>query len=462
MSQTHFFIGIGGIGMGTLASLLLSKGGYQVSGSDLRSNAMTESLKSCGATIFNAHHQDNIKDAQVIIYSTAISADNPELVAAKAQGKTLYRRAEFLAHLMQGYNAITVAGAHGKTTTSSMISQLLMDAGLEPTVALGGVIKETTMSSRVGRGSYFVAEVDESDGTFLNFHPTYSIVTNIDFEHIDFYKNWETILSAYRQFIDQTDPQGTLIAYGEDKKLIGLLLESDHAYLSYGFSASNDVIAQNIQHTDTGTKFDCRIKGKILGEVTLNVPGAFNIANALATITLGWLLGIDFSVMVAMFKKFKGVNRRFHYKGTVDGVSVIDDYAHHPTEIQGTLQAARDLNPARLITIFQPHRYSRLQALMKDFANSLLLSDYIIITDVYASSESAIEGIDAQALMKQIVDVSAVPVMYLPKTEIVSHVSDIVQSGDFVLTLGAGDVTVLSDELVEQLKIKSRPVESLD
>ncbi len=447
------FVGIGGIGMGTLASLLIAKG-CRVSGSDVRSNSMTEKLSADGATIFQGHHQDHIAEAKFVIYSTAIVKDNPELLAAQNQDKILYRRAEFLAYLMQGYTTVTVAGAHGKTTTSSMIAQLLMDAGCEPTVALGGVIKETTTSSRLGKGTYFVAELDESDGTFLKFSPIYSVITNIDLEHIDFYQNWDNVIKAYRQFIDQTDPQGTLIAYGEDERLITLLMESNHAFLSYGFSASNDVIAHNIQYTDQGTLFECRIKGKNLGTIVLNVPGDFNIANALATITVGWLLDIDFSMMQKMFKSYRGVKRRFHIKGCVNQITVIDDYAHHPTELKSTLKAARDLKPGRIISIFQPHRYSRLQALMQDFAQSLSNSDYIIVTDVYAASEKVIEGADAQSLVKHISASCSLPVIYLPKEEIISHVLTVAQPQDFVMTLGAGDVTTLSDDLVDALKAK--------
>ena len=468
MNKRYHFIGIGGIGMGGLASLLMDKG-CTVSGSDLRSNEMTERLKNRGANIAFGHDRKNVGDADFVVYSSAVPQDNSELLEAAKRKIPILQRAKLLAQLMEGYTGITIAGAHGKTTTSSMIAHLLVEAEFFPTTAVGGIIMGACPHAHIGRGEFFVAEVDESDGSFLHFSPQYSVITNIDFEHVDFYGDWDKILGAYAGFIAKTADHGVLFVYGEDKRLMELVQRSGKAFKSYGFSADFDINAQDIVFDGMGTRFDCFVGGNKLGQVVLKVPGNHNVANALACIAVGLSLGIEFEVICASLSSFQGVQRRFQVKGKTDDIWVIDDYAHHPTEISTTIETAQmfkrslrkaaSAKPGRLITVFQPHRYTRVKWLLKEFAQSFYHSDYIIITDIYAASEQPIEGVTGQRLGDAISNNSKVPIKYLPKSEIVDHLLSIARPNDVVITLGAGDITRIADEFAEALKNKPTAVE---
>ncbi len=451
MKKHYHFIGIGGIGMGALASLVMAQG-HHASGSDLKDSAMTQRLKEEGAKIFIGHDARNVEDADFVIFSSAVDENNPELKTATARNIPILRRAQLLSQLMQGHIGITVAGAHGKTTTTSMISNLLINAGLQPTTAVGGIINGTTNNARLGAGRHFVAEVDESDGSFLYFSPQYSVITNIDFEHLDYYHNWENIIKAYREFIWKTTVDGVVIGFGDDERLMALLKASKRNFETYGFTKDHAVHALNIQFDHFSSRFDCIVHGKNMGPVVLNVPGQHNIANAMACISLGLKLNIDFNVIVQNLREYKGVNRRFQTIGTVDEVLVIDDYGHHPTEILATLSAAQKVKKNRLVVAFQPHRYTRLKSLLKEFAQSLTQCDYLIVTDVYAASEKPIEGITGARLSEEVQKISTKPVVYLEKDKIMEHLLKIVKPGDLVMTLGAGDITKISYELVEALK----------
>ncbi|HQP10406.1 MAG TPA: UDP-N-acetylmuramate--L-alanine ligase [Candidatus Omnitrophota bacterium] len=463
MNKHYHFIGIGGIGMGALAALSLDKG-CSVSGSDLRSNQVTERLKERGAVIYTGHRAENVQGADCVVFSSAIRSDNPELAEAHQRKIPVMQRAKLLAELMEGYIGITVAGAHGKTTTTSMIANLLVRAGLQPTTAIGGIVTGTQAHAELGTGKYFVTEVDESDGSFLYFKPRYSVITNIDFEHVDFYHDWQTILDTYRRFIRRTEEDGVIFAYGEDERLMDLLQKSGRPYKTYGFSDQHDVYASNISFDHFESQFDVFINGENSGRVILKVPGRHNVANALACISVGLELSVDFNVIKESFKGFWGVQRRFQLKGQANDVWVIDDYAHHPTEIRATLEAAqsfkRSLEAAngkekarKLIAIFQPHRYSRVQGLLEEFAASLAgSSDHVIITDIYAASEKPIEGVTSERIHERIRLLTDKPSCYLPKDRIVDYVLDIVKPRDIVITLGAGDITRISDDLLEALK----------
>jgi UDP-N-acetylmuramate--alanine ligase len=451
MKQHYHFIGIGGIGMGAIASLLLAKGAH-VSGSDLKENQMTKSLQDQGAKIFFGHDGAHVEGSDYVIYSSAVKFDNPEMVAAKAKNIPVLQRAQLLAKLMEDHIGVTVAGAHGKTTTTSMASSLLIKAGLQPTTAVGGIINGTTTNARLGIGKYFVAETDESDGTFLYFHPTYSIVTNIDFEHVDYYHNLDNIIEAYRKFIHGTNPQGIVIGCAEDKRLLKLLQESARPYVTYGVSSSWDYWAKDIHLQGIGAQFVCFYKDQKLGTVDLNVPGEHNVLNALAVVALGSILKIDFKIIQQALKEYKGVQRRFQIIGQGDNIIVIDDYAHHPTEIQATLKAARNLGHKRIVAVFQPHRYSRFQSLWEEFAESLKSVDHLVIADIYAASEKPIDGLTSEKFAQFIVEKGCKSAMYLKKESIVEHLLQEIKSGDCVLTLGAGDVTKISYELAQALK----------
>lgn len=451
MKQHFHFIGVGGVGMGALALLLAAKG-FKVSGSDIKESDFTDKLKEQGAKIHIGHDAANIGCANTIVYSSAISQDNPELSWARKKGIRVLQRAELLAQLMENQKGITVAGAHGKTTTASMISYLVIKAGLKPTTAVGGIINGGSYHAELGDGRYFIAEVDESDGSFLYFYPYYSVITNIDFEHIDYYHNWDNILSAYRKFIGQTNPAGCVIGWGEDGRLRKLLKESGRKFISYGFLQDNDIFAKNITCRGFSSDFECVRRAESLGAFHLRVPGRHNILNALAAIALGLELSIDHAVIQQALSEFSGAKRRFQLKGEVCDVMIVDDYAHHPSEITATLQAAKSFGRKRVVVVFQPHRYSRTKFLMEEFVQALCLCDYLVLTDIYAASEKAMSGVTSEGLYEKIKGQAAVPAVYLKKEDIVRHLQDILEPGDLILTLGAGDITKISDELVVRFK----------
>ncbi len=447
MAQYHF-IGIGGIGMGKLASLLLSKG-TTVSGSDVVENAMVKSLRDQGADIVIGHHPANIHEAQYVVYSSAIAPDNSELLAAKEKGCCLVRRAQLLAELMRDYYTVTVAGAHGKTTTTSMIAHMMMREGLDPTVALGGVFQQGSYREQLGHGDYFVAELDESDGSFLFFSPTISVVTNIDFEHVDYYGDWEHILAAYAQFVHQTSDQGVAIGCGDDSRLRTILASSGKAVLYYGLADHNDFYATDIRCIDGRMEFQCMRGHQDLGRISLAVYGRHNVLNALACIAVGLRLGLSFSSIQQSLSLYVGVRRRLEAKGVWDGIRLFDDYAHHPTEIKATLQAVRDLRPQRVVAIFQPHRYTRTKFLWNEFLGAFDNADELIITDIYAASERVLMETDVRRLCDDISNRSKRPAVYVAKGDIAQKVAQLVRPGDYVVTLGAGDITKVCDDMAQ-------------
>ncbi len=451
MSNQYHFIGIGGIGMGAIASLLLSKG-HRVSGSDVQENKITQRLRKEGALIHIGHTAENVEGANVVIYSSAIKKDNPEFLKARHLRLPIIKRAELLADLMREHIGITIAGAHGKTTTTAMISHLLTHAGLNPTTAVGGIVNNFQTNASLGTGRYFVSEVDESDGSFLFFAPKYSIITNIDFEHVDYYHNWDNILKAYHQFMEKASIEGCNIIYGGDERLQKLSKEVNRFSQTYGFSPDDDVYAKNIRTEAMTSIFECYHENKCLGQIKINVPGTHNILNALACVSLGLKISIPFDVIASSLENYRGVQRRFQLKGDVGGIMVVDDYAHHPTEIRATLQAAQKVKKKRIIAIFQPHRYTRLSSLQDEFAQSLLDCDSLIVTDVYAASEAPILGVSSENLVAQIQKISDKPVVYLKKDMIIEYILKNISSGDLILTMGAGDITGVSEKIVEVLK----------
>ncbi|MFT5169832.1 MAG: UDP-N-acetylmuramate--alanine ligase, partial [Candidatus Omnitrophota bacterium] len=330
MSKHYFFIGIGGIGMGAIASLLLDKGA-RVSGSDLRDGRMVQQLRDKGAKISIGHDAGNVCDVDVVIYSSAIKEDNPEYAFAKQNNFTLYQRAQMLAELMEDQFSITVAGAHGKTTTTSMVAHLLTEAKVHPTCVVGGMLTGMNQNAQLGGGRYFIAEVDESDGSFLHFKPKLSLITNIDLEHLDHYKGWEDIENIYTEFIGNTQVNGQLLICGDDKRLKRLVDESQKIYQTYGLGEGNDLRAENIRQNGLSMTFNCIYRADDLGELTINVPGEHNVLNALACILCGLTLYIDFNMIVPALSIYGGVDRRFQKKADVNDILVIDDYAHHPT-----------------------------------------------------------------------------------------------------------------------------------
>jgi UDP-N-acetylmuramate--alanine ligase len=448
------FIGIGGIGMSAIAQILL-QGGNRISGSDLKENSITDKLKGLGARIHIGHHKDNIKDADAVVYSSAIKSDNPEITAAIERHIPVLKRAQLLQELMEDKKSITVAGAHGKTTTTSMISCLLTSAGLNPTVATGGVVCTSGTNAWTGDGKYFVAELDESDGSFLYFHPFISVVTNIDYEHVDYYGDWHSILTAYEKFIYQTQKDGWLFACGDDFRLREILNQYRHKKMTFGLAPDNDVHASNIRLEKFSSQFTCVCKNKKMGDIALNVFGSHNVSNSLAAVCVGLELGIDFDRIKEGLAQYRGVQRRFQVKHQINDVIIIEDYGHHPTEIKVTLEAARSVGPHRLVVVFQPHRYTRTKLLLEEFGKSFTNSDYLIVTDIYAASEAPIEGVSGENISEKVKASGHKQAHYLKKDKIIENLLKVVKPQDLVIFLGAGDIGRMTDELAEELKKNS-------
>jgi UDP-N-acetylmuramate--alanine ligase len=452
MNKHYHLIGIGGIGMSGIAQLLL-RSSITVSGSDLKDSKITQDLKRQGAQVFIGHNPENIKGADLIIYSSAIKEGNPEIIEAKRQGIPLIKRAQALADLMKDKAVITVTGSHGKTTTASLISYLLLEAGLFPTVAIGGILRNIDTNASLGEGEFFVAEADESDGSFLYYQPKYSVITNIDREHLDYYKEFKNEIETFREFVNKTKKDGCVFCCGDDTNLKNILSDYKNRYLLFGLEASSHIYPKNIQLEGLMSEFDCFYRNKFIDRFRLALGGRHNISNALSVIALGLELGIGLESIKKALENYKGAKRRLEIKFSDRDLLVIDDYAHHPTEIRATLEATANLKRQRVVAIFQPHRYTRTQILLDEFSKSFDLADYIIITDIYPASEIPIEGISALSLVEKIKKYSSAKVVvFMPKEEIASHILGMINPGDLVITLGAGDIVKVNDELVERLK----------
>lgn len=434
-------------------ALLFLKSGCRVSGSDIREGKVTEELKSRGIEIFTGHSADNIRNQDLVVYSSAIRQDNPEMLQARRLGIALIKRAQALAQLMGDKTAITVAGSHGKTTTTSLASFMLMEAGLCPTAAIGGILKNIAANACLGKSDFFVAEADESDGSFLYYQPRYSIITNIDCEHLDYYQNFDNEIKAFASFINKTKTPGCVFACYDDANLRGILRNYRGKHSLYGLSGEADIYAKNIKFKGLSSQFDCFLRNKSVGKFNLSLGGKHNVQNALAVIALGLQLGIDLKVIQASLEKYQGALRRLEVKFRDDQYTLIDDYAHHPTEIKATLSALRQVKAKRKIGIFQPHRYSRTKLLLNEFTAAFDDLDTVIITDIYPASELPIAGIDAQLLLGRIKQEAKIKdAVYLPKDKIIDFLKQNMLPGDLLITLGAGDIARLSDALAAMLK----------
>lgn len=450
----YHLIGIGGIGMSGIAQLLLRRG-IEVSGSDVKENKLTDELRNLGAQVFMGHASSNIVGADLIVYSTAIKEDNPELIEAKNKRIPVLRRAQALAELMKDKTVITVTGSHGKTTTASLASLMLLEAGCKPSVAIGGILKNIENNAYLGDGNFFVAEADESDGSFLYYQPDYSLITNIDCEHLDYYKNFDNELLAFKKFINKTTPNGCLFFCNDDDNLKNLLKDYKNRRVSFGLTTEADIYADNIEIKWLNSEFNCFYKNKFIDRFLLALGGRHNISNSLAVIALGIELGIKPGLIKKVLASFKGARRRIDIKFNDNGYLLIDDYAHHPTEIRATLAAVKNLK-SRVIAIFQPHRYTRTKLLLDEFAKCFDLADRIVITDIYSASELPIDGINGMAVQQRIKEYFPnKEAIFLPKGEIVRYILNEIRPDDLVVTLGAGDIVKISDELAEGLKNKT-------
>lgn len=445
------FIGIGGIGVSGIAQLALKKGNA-VSGSDIKRSVVTDKLEKMGARVFVGHDARHVNGCSLVVYSSAIGKDNPEIREAARRGIPVKRRAEFLSDLMADKTVVTVTGAHGKTTTSSLAAKLLLTAGLKPTAAVGGIIREDGNNISHGDSEYFVAEADESDGTFLCYAPTYSIITNIDHEHLDHYGTYENLLDSFGKFVLRTKPGGCVIYCAEDPVLKDMVRKSGVRAVSYSCDPGADVHCRNISLLSDGISFDCVSADGVRGRIEMVLLGRHNVLNALAVCALAGELGIKFSLVQQALKAFRGVERRFQIKLKTKDLCVVDDYGHHPSEIAATIASAKLCRPKRLIVVFQPHRFSRTKLLFDRFPSSFSQSDLVVITDIYAASEKPLEGVSAQGLAARIKKDLRVPVEYAPKETLVKYVGGLVRPGDLVLFLGAGDITRTSDEFTKSVQ----------
>ncbi len=436
-TQHVHFIGIGGIGMSGIAEILLNLG-HRVSGSDLKRSPITDRLLSLGATIFEGHAASNIAGADVVVTTSALSSQNPEVLAARAQSIPVIQRAEMLAELMRLKYGVAIAGMHGKTTTTSMIASVLAAGGLDPTVVVGGRVETMGSSAHLGSSQYLVAEADESDRSFLKLSPILAVVTNIDREHMDTYRDMEDVERAFLDFMDRVPFYGATTACIDDVKLAALLPRVRHTVLTYGLAPEAGFRLEVLPSKGRVSQFLVHRKGEALGPFTLSVPGLHNLRNATAAVAIGVQLGVSPEHIAAGLADFGGVERRFQRKGEVGGVTVVDDYGHHPTEIRATLEAARQCGFKRILVLFQPHRYTRTRDLLHEFRDCFEAADVVRVVDIYAASETPIPGVDALALVEAI---DGADVRYSASfEEAVRQIVAIAKPGDLVLTMGAGNI----------------------
>ena len=446
------FIGLGGAGMSGIARIMLAKG-FAVSGSDKNDSSVLTSLKALGAKVFVGHMKENLADAQLVIISAAITENNPELVAAKQGGIPVVARANALAWLMSESTSVAVAGTHGKTTTTAMLTVALQSAGADPSFAIGGTINNAGTNAHSGSGSIFVAEADESDGSFLAYKPSGAIITNVELDHVDHFADEEAVFVVFEQFIDSIKPGGFLVACGDDsgvKHLLSQIKRSDLKILLYGEDSNNDFRLDRINLAPTTSSAALTITGRKIGELNLAVAGKHNLLNAVAAFAAGSAMGIAEDKLITGLKSFTGTRRRFELKGEVAGVKVIDDYGHHPTEITVTLIAAKNLaQSGRVLVVFQPHRYSRTAVFSHQFAEALSNSDFTFLLEVYAASEQPIPGVSSLLIIK---DMKSDQAKFEPSmVQVVSEVAKMAKSGDVIITLGAGDVSSLGDPILQAL-----------
>ena len=453
------FVGIGGAGMSGIADVMNTLG-YQVSGSDVASNAVTDQLKSSGVKVYHSHSVENVSDVDVVVTSTAISSENVEVEAAKANRIPVVPRAEMLAELMRFSHGIAVAGTHGKTTTTSLVTSVLAEAGLDPTYVIGGKLNSSATHARLGQGKYLVAEADESDASFLYLQPMMSVVTNIDADHLPTYGgDFSRLKQAFVEFLHHLPFYGLAVVCVDDAEVRSLLPEITRPIIRYGIEFDADVRASNIRYQGSKTTFDVMMpEADAVIEFTLNMPGRHNVLNALAAICVGYELGVSSEHMQSALAKFEGIGRRMHMYGEAKiaqgSVTIVDDYAHHPTEVAATLSATKNAWPdKRLVAIFQPHRYTRTRDLFEDFSQVLAECDVLILTEVYAAGEELIAGADTRALCAAIrARGKANPIFVEDVEKLDESLRSVLRDGDLVLTMGAGSIGRIASQLKESLE----------
>ena len=458
--QRIHFVGIGGIGMSGIAEVLLTLG-YKVSGSDLKHSSVTERLSELGAIIFEGHRAENITGAEVVVTSSAISRDNPEVTAARAHHVPVIPRAEMLAELMRLKYGIAIAGMHGKTTTTSMVAAVLAAGGLDPTVVVGGRVDALGSNARLGKSQYLVAEADESDRSFLKLSPILAVVTNIDREHMDCYRDMADVEQAFIDFVDRVPFYGMVLLCNDDDRLRNLLPRLARRAITYGVREDSDfrVLGSQIQCASHkhSSHFQVEYRGKSLGDFHLQVPGLHNVLNATAAVAVGIGLDIGVERIREGLEDFRGVDRRFQLLGRAAEVSVIDDYGHHPTEIRATLAAARQCGFKRVHVVFQPHRFTRTRDLLHEFGAAFADADSIFILDIYPASEQPIPGVTGERVVAAIQNAGGKRARYISSfEEAAREAAALAESGDMVLTLGAGNVSHLGPQVLEHLRTRAK------
>jgi len=469
------FVGIGGVGMSGIAEVLNNLG-YEVDGSDMRASETTDRLKGLGINVSIGHKAENLKDADVVVISSAVSADNPEVAGARKMSIPVIPRAEMLAEIARLKYGVLIAGAHGKTTTTSLVASVLGDGKLDPTVVIGGKLKGMGSNARLGQGEFLVAEADESDGSFLKLSPTVAVVTNIDKEHMDFFKNIDEIKNAFLSFINKVPFYGLAILCGDNEHVRDIMPKVRRRFITYGLSDDLDLVARNIRTEGITSTFEAVLNGTSLGIFEVPLIGAHNVCNCLAAIAVANDLKIRMDIIREALKNFSGVQRRFEHKGTVDGINVIDDYGHHPTEVMAILKAVSEslrqtgnneqritndelritnheketTKQGRLVVLFQPHRYTRTRDLLGEFIDAFADADKIVLMDIYPAGEIPLPGVNSELLFRGITD-KGKDIKYIQnKDEILDYLCSELSGPDTLLTLGAGDVWKLGEEFLER------------
>lgn len=445
------FIGIGGAGMSGIAEVLHNLG-FKITGSDIQENEVTKHLEEIGIKIYYGHHPDHVDDADLVVISTAVKEDNIEVQKAREKQIPVIRRALMLAELTRIKYSIAVSGAHGKTTTTSMIADVLAKGGLDPTVIVGGVIKGLKSGAKLGHSDFLVVEADESDMSFLHLFPTIVVITNIDLEHLDCYGDLNNIKKAFIQFSENVPFYGAVVANIDDRNTVEILPSIERRKITYGFALAADVYAKDIKRGNSFSEFSVYYKKSKIGDVRLNVPGIHNIKNALAAVAVGLELGIDTPHIIAGLQEFKGVARRFEIKGKKNDIIIVDDYGHHPNEIIETLKTARDFHSGRIVVIFQPHRYTRTYYLHEQFGTAFFNADLLIITEIYPAGEKPIEGVTAKLIYDAVKKYGHKNALYIPElSNAVEFLKKELKPGDMLLTIGAGNIYKVGDEILRTL-----------
>lgn len=453
------FVGIGGIGMSGIAELLLNLG-FKVSGSDVKLSETTVRLEELGARISRGHHGGHVEESDVVVYSSAVDESNPEIAAATALDIPVIPRAEMLGELMRLKFSITVAGSHGKTSTTSLVASVLAHGGMDPTVIVGGKLKSFHSNARLGTSRYLVAEADESDGTFVRLPSAIGVVTNIDREHLDYYGDLDAIKRGFVEYANQVPFYGAVIMCADDENVCSIMPEIKRRKITYSLGGGSAEVASDLRgeivaREEQGTRFSVEYRDEPFGEITLGMPGVHYVSNALAACVVGLEMEIPFYAIKKGLEEFDGVGRRFEIKGTQAGVIVVDDYGHHPTEIAATVKAALDNYERRLFVMFQPHRYSRTQAMAEEFTTCFDGADAVFITDIYPAGENPIPGVTAQTIIDRIVSAGKVDVRYTPSFDkMTDEIAAMAREGDMAITMGAGDIYKAGEMLLDKLSAK--------